>query len=60
MARSAVHGMQRVSCTLTAGRDTRVLAALLMATGEPAEYYTGGRPDDDVIARELAKRFGAA
>lgn len=57
---SAVHGMDRVGCALTAGRDTRVLAALLRATGQDALYFTGGTADqpDVVIAREIAQRLG--
>jgi asparagine synthase (glutamine-hydrolysing) len=56
---AAVHGMGRVGCALTAGRDTRVLVALLQAAGEHALYFTGGRSDspDVVIAREIAERL---
>lgn len=48
-----------VRCALTAGRDTRVLAALLRCGSIPAVYYTGGDPGsmDFVIAGELAERF---
>jgi len=57
---SAVRGIDRVGCALTAGRDTRVLAALMQAAGEHALYFTGGTADhpDVVIARELARRLG--
>jgi hypothetical protein len=60
LTESAVHGMGRVRCALTGGRDTRVLAALARAIGETTEYYTAGGPDDaDVlIAAEIAERFG--
>lgn len=56
---SAVHGMGRVGCALTGGRDTRLLVALLDATGEPALYFTGGEDGhpDVVIAREIAQRL---
>ena len=57
---SAVRGMDRVGCALTAGRDTRMLAALLKATGEDALYFTGGTADhpDVVIACEIAQGLG--
>jgi asparagine synthase (glutamine-hydrolysing) len=49
-------------CALTAGRDTRVMAALLHAAGLSATYYTGGDPSslDVLIASELARRLGLA
>jgi asparagine synthase (glutamine-hydrolysing) len=55
----AVHGIERVGCALTAGRDTRVLLALLQAADERALYFTGGTDDnpDVVIAREIAERL---
>jgi hypothetical protein len=51
-----------IRCALTAGHDTRVLAALLRATGLSATYYTGGDPSsmDVLIGGELAGRFGLA
>ena len=55
---SAVHGMERVGCALTAGRDTRVLVALLQAAGEHALYFTGENSPDDpdvAIACEIAE-----
>jgi len=55
---SAVHGMERVGCALTAGRDSRILAALLQAAHEPALYFTGEKSRDDpdvVIACEIAR-----
>jgi asparagine synthase (glutamine-hydrolysing) len=57
---SAVRDMDRVGCALTAGRDTRMLAALLKATGEDALYFTGGTADhpDVVIACEIAQGLG--
>jgi asparagine synthase (glutamine-hydrolysing) len=49
-----------VRCALTAGRDTRLMAALLRSIGATATFYTAGAPDsaDVVVARELAVRFG--
>lgn len=57
---SAVRDMDRVGCALTAGRDTRMLAALLRATGEDALYFTGGTAEhpDVVIACEIAQGLG--
>ncbi len=48
-----------VRCALTAGRDTRVLAAILRSIGAEASYYTEDGPDwmDAVIGSELAARF---
>jgi asparagine synthase (glutamine-hydrolysing) len=48
-----------IRCALTAGRDTRVMLALLRYTGVPASYYTHAEiSDTDVaIASELASRF---
>jgi asparagine synthase (glutamine-hydrolysing) len=49
-----------VRCALTAGRDTRVLAAILRSIGAEATYYTEDGPDwmDAIIGSELAARFG--
>jgi asparagine synthase (glutamine-hydrolysing) len=49
-----------IECALTAGRDTRVLAALLIHNGIPAEYYTTGLPatPDGRIAKLIANRLG--
>jgi hypothetical protein len=51
-----------VRCALTAGHDTRVMAALLQHAGVQTMYYTGGTEDstDVQIARELAGRFDLA
>ena len=53
-ARAAVSGRSEVSCPLTAGRDTRVLFALLLAVGRPGvDYYTSGvegEPDVEIAA----------
>jgi asparagine synthase (glutamine-hydrolysing) len=61
-AAAAARGVQPLSCALTAGRDTRVLAALARAAGWDAGYYTVGAPADvDVqIARELAAQLSVA
>lgn len=54
---NVVRGIEPISCGLTAGRDTRVLAALIQATGADVQYYTSGTEDllDVIIARELAR-----
>jgi asparagine synthase (glutamine-hydrolysing) len=57
----AVHGVGPVRCALTGGKDSRVVAALVQATGaEEILYYTNGEEDveDVIIARELARKFG--
>ena len=50
----------RLTCALTAGRNTRLLAAFLMAERLSAQYITGGDPDsDDVrVAARIAQRYG--
>jgi hypothetical protein len=56
-----VRGVGPVYCALTAGKDTRVVTALLHATGQDdVLYYTNGGEDveDVIVARELASRFG--
>jgi hypothetical protein len=58
---AAVDAMQEVSCPLTAGRDTRVLFALMLSLGMRAiDYYTSGVPGEpDVeVARMLAAEAG--
>jgi asparagine synthase (glutamine-hydrolysing) len=60
-AAAAVAGIEPLSCPLTAGRDTRVLFALMLALGmRSADYYTSGLPGEpDVeIARVLAAAAG--
>jgi asparagine synthase (glutamine-hydrolysing) len=56
----AVRDLDRVGCAITAGRDSRVMTALLEATGTRALYFTGGAEDsaDVVIGREIAKLLG--
>jgi asparagine synthase (glutamine-hydrolysing) len=58
---AALRASEDVSCPLTAGRDTRVLLALMVSLGElTADFYTSGLPGEpDVeIARALAAEVG--
>jgi hypothetical protein len=58
---AAVEAMPEVSCPLTAGRDTRVLFALMLSLGQrEVDYYTSGVPGqpDVEIARLLAGEIG--
>lgn len=58
---AAVEGREAVSCALTAGRDSRVLFALMLSLEVPGiDYYTSGAPGEpDVeIARMLAREAG--
>ena len=50
----------RLRCALTGGRDSRLLAAFLMAEKISAQYITGGDPDsEDVrVAARIAQRYG--
>jgi asparagine synthase (glutamine-hydrolysing) len=57
---SATRDVEPVQCPITAGRDSRVLVALLLAGGVNADFYTAGRsgdPDVD-ISVDLARCFG--
>lgn len=60
-AKAAAHSGAALRSGLTSGRDTRVLLALLRATGvaEEVDFYTSGSDADlDVrVARQLARRF---
>ena len=49
-----------LQCPITAGRDSRVLTALMVAGGVPGEYFTAGDPDsrDVVVGGEIARRLG--
>ena len=49
-----------LDCPITAGHDTRMLTALTMTTGRPADYVTFGAPDDvDVVhATAIARELG--
>jgi hypothetical protein len=57
----AVAGIEPIRCALTAGRDTRVLLALLQSAGRErdASFYTGGAPGshDVELGSELARRL---
>jgi asparagine synthase (glutamine-hydrolysing) len=60
-ASAAVEAARPLVCPLTAGRDSRVLLALMLAIGaEPDSYYTTGEPGElDVeIARSIAAEVG--
>ncbi len=48
-----------VRCALTAGRDTRVMAAILRSIDARTAFYTGGEPNsiDVMLALELAAHF---
>jgi len=50
----------RLNAPLTGGKDSRMLAAILMAAGVRADYWTKGVPEsDDVqIALKVAARYG--
>ena len=56
---SATEHVRPLRCPITAGRDTRVLLALLLSVGAEADYYTSGEPGEiDVeVARDLASRL---
>jgi hypothetical protein len=62
LAQGAASAGGPVRCALTAGHDTRVMAALLRAAEIPATYYTAGEASsmDIELAVELAARFGLA
>lgn len=49
-----------VNCPLTGGVDSRLVAAVVTATGVPASYYTVGRDDspDVLTAQMLTERLG--
>jgi len=49
----------KVECPITAGRDSRVMTALLTTAKVPATYFTSGSEGDPdlEIGRQFAKRF---
>jgi asparagine synthase (glutamine-hydrolysing) len=49
-----------LECPITAGRDSRLMLALLLRGGTAAQYFSSGRTDsaDVQIGSEIAKRFG--
>ena len=50
----------RIECALTGGKDSRLVAALLMSAGVEAQYYTRGAPSapDVQVGQSIARRFG--
>ena len=48
-----------LKCALTGGRDSRLLASVLIGAGIPANYYTSGAPSsaDVEIGTHIAKTF---
>jgi hypothetical protein len=57
VARAAAEVNGRVNAPLTGGKDSRMLAAVLMRSGIPARYWTKGDAysDDVTIASEIAR-----
>lgn len=53
------HSFDNIKCSLTGGRDSRLIAAMLIGAGLKASYYTYGYHSDlDVkIATQIAKAF---
>lgn len=60
LARHLSHHFGVIRCPLTAGKDSRLLAAIMIKSGVPTEYRTSGDPTstDVLIARQLAEAFG--
>lgn len=52
-------GLGKVECPITAGRDSRVMTALLTTARVPATYFTSGSEGDPdlEIGRQFAERF---
>ena len=44
LCRSLNKNFDQITCSLTGGRDSRLLAALLIHAGIPAQFYTSGAP----------------
>jgi hypothetical protein len=55
---AAINGV--VNAPLTGGKDSRMLASILIGRGIPAQYWTKGRPEslDVQIAPEIARLHG--
>ncbi len=55
---AAINGT--INSPLTGGKDSRMLAAILMSTGIPVQYWTKGLPEslDVQIALEIARQHG--
>jgi asparagine synthase (glutamine-hydrolysing) len=49
-----------LDCPLTSGRDSRLLAALVLSTGAPSRFFTGGESGstDVEVARSIAEELG--
>jgi len=54
------NNFENIKCTLTGGRDSRLLAAMLIHAKLPVKHYTFGDPSgaDVKIAQEIAQAFG--
>lgn len=59
LCRSLSQSFDDIRCPLTGGRDSRLLAALLIRAGLPAQYFTAGDPScsDVKIGTLVAKTF---
>jgi asparagine synthase (glutamine-hydrolysing) len=60
MLRCLSRSLGKLNCPLSAGHDTRLLAALLIHAGIPARYFTFGYYDatDIRVASHIARLFG--
>jgi asparagine synthase (glutamine-hydrolysing) len=60
MCNSLGKNFGKLNCPLTSGRDSRVMAALLVKGHTPAKYWTTGDPNcaDVVIGAQIAQAFG--
>jgi asparagine synthase (glutamine-hydrolysing) len=59
IARNLSSNFGRINCPLTGGKDSRLLAAILINAGIPASYWTSGVPSstDVIIGTQIAKAF---
>jgi asparagine synthase (glutamine-hydrolysing) len=59
LSHAVSNGFGVMECPLTAGRDSRLLAALLTHEQLPAHYYTSGSPasTDVTIGQSIAKHY---
>jgi asparagine synthase (glutamine-hydrolysing) len=57
--RSLSQSFDNIVCAMSGGRDSRLMATLLIHAGVPAQYYTYGDPSgiDAQVARRIAERF---
>jgi asparagine synthase (glutamine-hydrolysing) len=60
MVRTLDRQFGEIECSLTGGRDSRLLAGLTIASGATHEFYTVGHPasSDVVVARRLVQELG--